>query len=121
MHVHSLSCVRNGARCPIVEQTRRDGAARCRAHGLPSLNERLATRRCERRSGTLNPQFASAVDRLIGRLTESGGTSSPALGETMPPFVLPDERGNLVSLDDLIGRGRSRLPSIAGTGVPIAA
>jgi len=69
-----------------------------------SINERLKLIADGVR--TLNPHFASAVDRLVARLTEhSVGISSPAPGDVMPPFVMPDERGNLVSLDDLISEG----------------
>lgn len=69
-----------------------------------SVNERLRVIADEVRA--LNPHFASAVDRLIARLTERKvGASSPAPGEPMPPFVLPDERGNLVSLASLTGNG----------------
>ena len=52
------------------------------------------------------PQFAEAVDRLVGRLRESGaGTSAPQPGEPMPPFHLPDENGHIVSLDRLLAKG----------------
>jgi peroxiredoxin len=52
------------------------------------------------------PQFAEVVDRLVGRLRESGaGTSAPQPGEPMPPFHLPDENGHIVSLDRLLGKG----------------
>ena len=52
------------------------------------------------------PDFASAVDTLILRLIESGaGKSAPKTGEPMPPFLLPDDRGHLVSLDELIKKG----------------
>ena len=52
------------------------------------------------------PQFAEAVDRLVGRLRESGaGTSAPQPGELMPPFHLPDENGHIVSLDRLLAKG----------------
>jgi len=52
------------------------------------------------------PQFAEAVDRLVGRLRESGaGTSAPQPGELMPPFHLPDESGRIVSLDQLLAKG----------------
>ena len=52
------------------------------------------------------PQFAEAVDRLVGRLRESGaGTSAPQPGELMPPFHLPDEKGHIVSLDRLLAKG----------------
>src|SRR3974390_2308868 len=52
------------------------------------------------------PEFAAAVDRLIQRLRQHGaGESAPQIGESMPPFVLPDEAGQMVSLDELLNRG----------------
>jgi peroxiredoxin len=52
------------------------------------------------------PEFAAAVDRLITRLRQYGaGESAPQIGEPMPPFVLPDETGQMVSLDELLNRG----------------
>ena len=73
-------------------------------HMDASINERLKLVADEVRA--LNPPFASAVDRLIGRLTESGiGRTSPEPGAPMPPFMLPDEEGNLVSLRGLLRKG----------------
>jgi len=52
------------------------------------------------------PKFAAAVDRLIDRLRRAGaGDSAPKPGEPMPGFVLPDENGDRVSLDDLLDAG----------------
>lgn len=52
------------------------------------------------------PEFAAAVDRLVIRLRRyRAGESAPQIGEPMPPFVLPDETGQMVSLDDLLDRG----------------
>ena len=52
------------------------------------------------------PEFAAAVDRLIQRLRQYGaGESAPQVGESMPPFVLPDDAGQIVSLDELLNRG----------------
>ena len=52
------------------------------------------------------PEFAAAVDRLIDRLRLYGaGDSAPKPGEPMPGFVLPDENGDRVSLDDLLDEG----------------
>jgi peroxiredoxin len=52
------------------------------------------------------PEFAAAVDRLVTRLRQYGaGESAPQVGEPMPPFVLPDETGQMVSLDELLNRG----------------
>jgi peroxiredoxin len=69
-----------------------------------SMAERLdvfadATRR-------LHPSTAAIVDRLVARLRpHDAGTDAPKLGEVMPPFVLPDETGRLVSLKDLLTQG----------------
>ena len=52
------------------------------------------------------PEFAAAVDRLIQRLRQYGaGESAPQIGESMPPLVLPDDAGQMVSLDELLDRG----------------
>ncbi len=53
-----------------------------------------------------SPAFAEAVDRLITRLKLSGsGSTAPAVGEPMPPFMLPNDHGHLVSLDELLAKG----------------
>jgi peroxiredoxin len=52
------------------------------------------------------PDFAAAVDRLVERLRRHGaGESAPQVGEPMPPFVLPDDSGHMVSLDQLLAHG----------------
>ena len=54
----------------------------------------------------LNQPFAEAVDRLVARLAAvEAGAATPGPGETLPPFVLPDEAGHLVSLDRLLAAG----------------
>jgi peroxiredoxin len=54
----------------------------------------------------LSPTFQNAVDRLVGRLKEHEvGQSAPQPGEPMPSFLLPDETGRLVSLEELLARG----------------
>jgi peroxiredoxin len=52
------------------------------------------------------PMGTEAVDRLVRRLQQSGvGQEAPKLGDMMPPFLLPDETGSLVSLEELLPRG----------------
>jgi peroxiredoxin len=52
------------------------------------------------------PEFAAAVDRLVERLRRCGaGESAPQIGESMPPFVLPDHTSQMVSLEELLDRG----------------
>jgi peroxiredoxin len=88
----------------------------------PAESERLklAFQRCQEMEGTLNgqlqayaaagreifPAYGEAVDRLVVRIDENGGgENAPRPGELMPPFVLPDESGQLVTLQSLIERG----------------
>ena len=79
-----------------------------------SLAERLqAFADAVRRFG---PQFQTAVDQLVDRLRQHDvGENAPQPGEQMPNFVLPDETGQLVSLDIAVGEGprRGDLPSRA--------
>lgn len=52
------------------------------------------------------PAYGEAVDRLVARLHENGGgENAPRPGEALPPFLLPDENGRLVSLKSLTDRG----------------
>ncbi len=54
----------------------------------------------------LRPAFADVIDRLIARLADKGvGMTAPGPGDPMPPFVLPDETGRLVSLSSLLEKG----------------
>ena len=56
--------------------------------------------------GRLSPSFAALVDRLVARLADNCiGLAAPRPGEPMPPFLLPDETGRLVSLPSLLQRG----------------
>jgi peroxiredoxin len=69
-----------------------------------SLREQLRTFAETVRRG--RPEFAAAVDRLVTRLHQYGaGESAPQVGEPMPPFLLPDETAQMVSLDELLNRG----------------
>jgi peroxiredoxin len=69
-----------------------------------SLNEQLQAFSDTARKA--RPELSAAVDRLVARLQENGaGEWAPQIGEPMPPFHLPDERGHLVSLGRLLVKG----------------
>jgi peroxiredoxin len=69
-----------------------------------SMEERLNTFADAVRQQT--PSSAAIVDRLVNRLRENGaGDAAPKPGEMMPPFLLPDENGRLVSLKELLEQG----------------
>jgi peroxiredoxin len=54
----------------------------------------------------LGPNFQDAVDDLVARLKEHDvGETAPKPGDKMPSFVLPDEKGQLVSLEKLLEEG----------------
>jgi len=77
----------------------REVFVRCRDMDA-SLQERLDA--YSRSVRELIPAYADAVDDLVHRLTHSGaGASAPAPGEPMPRFILPDENGHLVDLEEL--------------------
>jgi peroxiredoxin len=83
----------------ILEET----FVRCRDLEVPLADRLQAFANEVRRMG---PHFATAVDALVSRLMDSGaGTTAPKVGEPMPPFLLPDEQGRLVGLEDLLGEG----------------
>jgi peroxiredoxin len=69
-----------------------------------SLNERLETFANVARR--LRPEMQEAIDRMVERLkAHNAGANAPKPGEAMPPFTLPDETGQLVSLDSLLESG----------------
>jgi peroxiredoxin len=68
------------------------------------LNARLAAYASKLRE--LNFPFADAYDDLVSRLYSGEvGSEAPLPGERMPPFLLPDRSGSLVSLDELTSKG----------------
>lgn len=68
------------------------------------LKERLAAIANKTRSQ--HPDFASAIDRLVARLRESRvGSAVPGPGDLMPPFLLPDDKGRLTRLQDILSEG----------------
>jgi peroxiredoxin len=69
-----------------------------------SLNDRLQAFSDGLRK--LDGAFGAAVDRVVLRLQQSGaGEAAPRVGDPMPPFILPDEGGRLVSLCGLLRNG----------------
>jgi peroxiredoxin len=81
---------------------------------------KLAFQQCRDMEGTLNerlrayavagreifPAYSEAVDRLVERINESGGGENvPRPGDQMPPFILPDETGQLISMESLLKNG----------------
>jgi peroxiredoxin len=53
-----------------------------------------------------SPKISEAYDRLIARLVATGdATATPGPGDVIPDFVMPDDRGRLVSLDELVAEG----------------
>jgi peroxiredoxin len=87
----------------ILSEILEDVFVRCRDLEAP-LADRLQAFADELRR--LGPQFAVTVDALVSRLAESdAGSTAPKVGEPMPAFLLPDEQGRLVGLDDFLGGG----------------
>lgn len=75
----------------------------CRDLDVP-LADRLQAFANEARR--VSPIFQGAVDALVNRLAESAaGATAPKVGEPMPGFLLPDEQGRLVRLEDFLKRG----------------
>jgi peroxiredoxin len=69
-----------------------------------SVTKRLAT--FAEAIGKWYPSFTETVDRLVARLQQSGaGQHAPDIGDTMPPFLLPDDTGRLISLEELLYNG----------------
>jgi peroxiredoxin len=54
----------------------------------------------------IDPAFASAVDRLVSRLQQAEvGAGAPKVGDLLPAFYLPNERGRVVALAEMIEKG----------------
>ena len=63
--------------------------------------------------------YSDAFDQLVARLNKAGaGASAPNVGDPMPSFLLPDEWGNLVSLDDLLASGPVAVTFLRGHWCP---
>jgi peroxiredoxin len=72
-------------------------------------DEATLASRLERYTSIINelyPPYAGAVDRLVARLHSiDAGVGAPQIGQPMPQFLMPDERGRLVSSDELLAKG----------------
>jgi peroxiredoxin len=101
----------------------------------PANAERLrsAFQRCRDMDGTLReqleayaaagreifPAYGAAVDRLVARVhANGGGENAPRPGDLMPAFMLPDESGNLVTLNSLIAKGPAAVMFFRGHWCP---
>lgn len=69
-----------------------------------TLGARLAT--VSEAVRALSPEFSSSVDQFVARLLEAeAGVTAPSIDELMPDFMLPDQDGRLVTLDDILVDG----------------
>ena len=69
-----------------------------------SLGERLAEIASEARQR--DPEGSAVVDRFVSRLTQArSGDDAPQIGERLPPFMMPDHEGKLISSEQLLTRG----------------
>lgn len=65
------------------------------------------------------PEFGLAVRSLIARLAKTGlGAQAPAVGAPMPPFLMPDQTGRLVSLAEVLERGPAVVSFLRGHWCP---
>src|SRR4051794_2874420 len=73
------------------------------AQSMP-LEIRLSAYREQSRRN--RPDFAKAYDDLVERLAAlDRGNMGPQVGDPLPPFRLPDESGQLVSLGSMLDQG----------------
>jgi peroxiredoxin len=74
--------------------------AEVRGHDLP-LADRLGF--IAKRVRELSTEFADAVDQFVGQLeAAAAGSQAPQVGDAMPGFLLPDETGRLVQMEQLL-------------------
>jgi peroxiredoxin len=88
---------------PKVASWIEESLLRCRDLDVP-LAERLQVLVNEVERAV--PHLKAATDALVSRLAESdAGAAAPKVGEPMPGFLLPDEQGRLIRLDDFLNKG----------------
>jgi peroxiredoxin len=81
------------------------------------LRQRLTIIADEVRS--LSDVFANAVDAFVGRLQAAeAGALAPAVGDPMPDFLLPDQDGRLVSLQEILSSGPVVIAFLRGHWCP---
>lgn len=81
-----------------------DAAVREAAARPISLGERLAL--VANRVRELSNVYADAVDSFVSRLERAGaGANAPQVGDLMPNFMMPDQDGRMVALDQLVRGG----------------
>lgn len=92
-------------------------AFRSAAPSGASLAEHLqavATEARERR-----PEYMRLVDAFVARLEQvRAGSGAPAVGVPMPPFLLPDQDGRLIHLDELLTDGPAAIAILRGHWCP---
>ncbi|NWG70500.1 MAG: AhpC/TSA family protein [Parvularculaceae bacterium] len=63
----------------------------------------------------VSPVLAEAVDAFVGRLQAAeAGALAPAVGDPMPEFLLPDQNGRLVGLNELLRTGPAVIAFLRG-------
>lgn len=51
------------------------------------------------------PEFTQIAEAFVARLDRAkAGETAPQVGEPMPPFILPDQNGRLIKLEELLER-----------------
>lgn len=67
----------------------------------------------------LSTVFAEAVDAFVGRLQAAeAGALAPAIGDPLPDFLLPDQHGRLVGLNELLRTGPAVIAFLRGHWCP---
>lgn len=66
-----------------------------------------------------SPTFAEAVDRFVAKLKNAeAGAQAPNVGDIMPDFMLPDQAGALVTLEELLRDGPAVIAFLRGHWCP---
>lgn len=94
-----------------------DQLFRALRHSPLPLSEKLA--RIAAMLEASEPQYAKAYDQLVARLQLAhAGEAAPSIGTEMPGFMLPDDRGRLVSLDRMLMDGPVIIAFLRGHWCP---